>query len=148
MSKTGVYSSCNPHRIAVDVYFDEPSRTRQEFAEECDINNIMSRYEATGVISHINPREPMYMDLGDGVPDLRTAIDTVRAATASFMSLPAKVRSEFDNDPIKFVEFAKNPDNMDRLVDLGLAVRPSLPDPVKVEVVSTAPPPGDPKPAA
>lgn len=128
----------------VDVDFNEPSRTRQEFADECDINVLMKKFEATGVVSHVNERQPMYLDLSDGVPDLREALDVVRAATESFMSLPARARAEFDNDPVKFVAFAQDPKNNAKMVEWGLAVVPEPEKVLKVEV--TNPPEASPSP--
>lgn len=127
----------------VDLHFgDEPSRTRQEFADECDINILMQRFERTGVISHVAQAEPMYLDLSEGVPDLMTALETVRAAEAAFMSLPASVRKEFDNDAIKFVAFAEDPDNLGKLREWGLAPTPApQAPPMRVEVVNPAPEP-------
>lgn len=124
----------------VDLVCDDPSRTRQEFAEECDVNNIMRRFEATGVVSHVNQREPMYLDLSEGVPDLQSAIDLVRVANESFMTLPARVRAEFENDPVKFVEFCGVPENLDKLREWGLAPVPVPEKVTKVEVVNTAAP--------
>lgn len=111
-----------------------PSLTRQEFADECDINILMDRYEKTGMISHVNPRNPQYLDLSD-VPDLQTAHQVIQNAATEFMALPAKVRREFDNDPMEFVKFAMNPDNIDKMREWGLA-------PPKPEA---APPPATPK---
>lgn len=123
---------------ARDLHFgDEPSRTRQEFAKECDINSLMSQYERTGIVSHVNSREPMYLDLGDGMYDLRTALDIVRDASLAFNSLPAVVRREFDNDPVKFIAFAEDPANLERMREWGLApAAPAEPAPGRVEVVN------------
>lgn len=98
----------------------EEGKTRQEFKDECDINILLAQYERTGVVSHINPRSPMYLDVTD-VPDLRGAIDLVNAANESFMTLPAAVRKTFDNDPVQFVEFASDPRNIGKLREWGLA---------------------------
>lgn len=113
----------------------EPSLTRAEFAAECDINNIMAQYEKTGVISHIRA-EGRYLDLTD-VPDLQRALTILADADAAFMSLPATVRREFDNDPAKFVTFAQDEANVERMREWGLA-EPLPPEPVvqKVEVVN------------
>lgn len=134
---TGFYVEHAP----VNSDTEGPSRTRQEFAEECDINTIMRRYEATGIISHIDQREPMYLDLaGLDVPDLATAMEVLRVAEASFMSLPATVRREFDDDVHSFVAFAENPANVDKMREWGLAKKPDpLPDAIRVEVIN---PPG------
>lgn len=115
---------------------DLPSLTRQEFAEDCDINTLMDRYETTGVITHFNNGVPQYLDLTD-VPDLRMSLDILAEANAAFMRLPAKVRAEFDNDPTAFVDFASDPKNIDKMREYGLAPMPEAPPaPQKVEIVN------------
>jgi phage internal scaffolding protein len=117
----------------------EPSLTRQEFAEECDINTIMARYEASGVISHVNRAIPMYLDTTD-YPDLQGAMDQFREASLAFNALPAAVRREFDNDPQLFVDFASNSENLPRMREWGLAPPLKAPDePMAVRVVEPAP---------
>ena len=119
-----------------------PSLTRQEFAAECDINTLMSQYEKTGIISHINPRTPQYLNLV-GVPDLQTAHEIIQNAAREFMALPATTRAQFDNDPMKFVKFAENPDNIAKMREWGLAppeasaAAPAMP----AQPASDAPPP-------
>jgi phage internal scaffolding protein len=123
----------------------EPSLTRQEFAEECDINTIMARYEASGVISHVNRATPMYLDTTD-YPDLQGAMDQFREASLAFKALPAVVRREFDNDPQLFVDFASDPANLPRMREWGLAApEKAPPEPMAVRVVpepGSAPPSG------
>lgn len=124
---------------------DLPSATRQEFADECDINKLMAQYEKTGILPAMNSSEPRYLDVSD-VPDLRAAMDTLQAATAAFMSLPASVRREFDNDALKFVDFAENPENLEKLREWKLAPpKPAEVPPQKVEVVNQTPAPEAPK---
>lgn len=106
---------------SVDAPFAEDGRTRQEFADECDINNILQRYEKTGVISHFNDGQPRYLDLSDMPPDLQSSLLYVELAQESFMRLPAHVRKEFDNDPVRFAEYAADPANVDRMREWGLA---------------------------
>lgn len=43
-------------------YCEGPSMCRQEFAEECDINAIMERYQTVGVLPANNPNPPVYVD--------------------------------------------------------------------------------------
>lgn len=126
----------------------EPSLTRQEFAEECDINTIMQRYEAGGAVSHVNRHEPIYLDT-TLYPGLQASMDLFRQAAKEFNALPAKVRREFDNDPQKFVDFASKEENLPKMREWGLAEPEKVPDPpMKVEVVNPGPAPGDaPKPA-
>lgn len=122
----------------LDFTGDE-GKTKQEFRDECDINVLMERYEKSGVISNLNTASPRYLDLGDASHlDLMHAMQVLNEAEASFMSLPAKVRAEFDNDAMAFVEFAENPDNIDRMREFGL-VKPKEVEaaPLKVEVVGS-----------
>lgn len=118
------------------LHFDGPSLTRQEYAEECDLNVLMSRYEKTGVFPQpMGP--PQYLDLTGMPPDLMSAMAILNDAQAAFMRLPALVRKEFDNDPAMFVEFAQDPANLEQLRKWGLAEPEKVPDPpMRVEVVS------------
>lgn len=86
------------HNQRGDMGVFDASKTRQEFAEECDINTIMDRYEKSGAITHVNQTTPIYMDVSS-MPDLRSSLDIMREASLAFYSLPAKVRREFDNSP-------------------------------------------------
>lgn len=113
-----------------------PSLTRQEFADECDINKLMAQYEKTGILPTVNGREPQYIDVSN-VPDLAEAHRILQEATASFMSLPATVRRDFDNDPIKFINFAEDPENLEKLREWKLAPpAPVEPPPQKVEIIN------------
>lgn len=125
---------------ATSIDCSHDGKTRQEFAAECDINVLLAKYETTGVLNHYSRMEPLYMDLGDGVPDLATALAYLERAQEAFMTLNASARREFDNDPVKFVQFAENPDNLPRMREWGLA--PPLPvEPAPVKVELTNPPP-------
>lgn len=133
------FAISNGGRYHMDSFPD--GMTRQEFQEECDINTIMARYEQQGVISHVNRANPMYVDWSS-MPDLRGRLDKFRLAGEAFMSLPAAVRKDFDNDPVKFVEFAQNPENLEKMRSYGLAPpAPVEPPPMRVEVISKDPPP-------
>lgn len=117
-----------------------PSLTRQEFADECDVNNLMAQFEKTGILPSSNNNPPRYLDVSD-VPDLMTAHAILHEATDAFMRLPATVRRDFDNDPMKFISFAEDPANLDKLREWKLAPpAPVEPPPQRVEVVNPTPP--------
>lgn len=142
------YSMFVPH-ARVYTPIEGPSMTRQEFAEESDINTLMARYEKTGIFpGQMNAAEPRYLDL-TGMPDFQEAMHMLIAAEEAFMSLPATVRRDFDNDPGKFVAFAEDRENLPKLREWGLAPPEPVPDaPMRVEVVNPAPPgPDGSKPA-
>lgn len=107
----------DPHAI----YFDEPSLTKQSFKDECDINIIIERVMRIGpdALSHLNQRMAQYGDVSS-VPDYRSALDAVNRAQGMFMSLDAKVRERFGNDPAKFLDFCNDGRNYAEAVALGL----------------------------
>ncbi|UDN67818.1 internal scaffolding protein [robinz microvirus RP_136] len=105
----------------VEFHPEGISLTRQEFADECDINILMAQYEKTGVINHFNSGLPQYYDLTDMPDDLMGALDHMKNAEEAFMRLPAHVRKEFDNDPKAFVVYATDPNNLSQLREWGLA---------------------------
>ena len=113
------------------ITFTQPSMTKQSFRDECDINNIMSKFEKTGLIEHQNRFKGDYGDFVD-VRDYQASLDQVIAAEEMFDALPSKVRLQFDNDPSQFLAYAQDSKNHQGMIDLGLV----KPDP---EVVSEVP---------
>jgi len=114
---------------------DTPSMTRQEFADDCDINVLMAHYERNAVLPPSNSKSPAYFD-ASAVPDFREALDIAREAEEAFMRVPAVVRKELDNDVHKFVEYANDPANVENLRKWGLVEPlPVEPAPMRVQVV-------------
>lgn len=103
-------------------------RTKQEFRDDTDINNIMARFEKTGLVDFVNEHEPHYGDV-TGL-EFQTAMNQVIAAQALFDDLPANVRKRFNNEPEAFLDFVNDPQNLDEALRLGLVTkRPSDPTP-------------------
>lgn len=86
--------------------------------DECDINTIVRRFGLTGELPS-GVAAPTYGDF-TGVRDFKSAVDAVRSASESFMEMPPEIRSRFDNDPQKFVEFCSDDKNRAEAVKLGL----------------------------
>lgn len=128
---TSVLGMFRPHERSKMIVRGE-SRTHQSFKKECDINEIMRKYERQGILSHVNKYGGQYGDFVSA-PDYHTAMNVMMEAEEMFGALPAKVRAKFANDPAAFLEFAQNPDNLEEMRELGLARRSEseLPDPVK-----------------
>lgn len=105
----------------------------QSQRDESDINTIVKRFGLTGELP-LSQRIPLQVDI-DELLDYRTCLDRVKAAQLSFASLPAAVRSTFNNDAGAFVDFAEKPENIGQLREWGLAppapVEPG-PDPAPV----------------
>jgi phage internal scaffolding protein len=98
------------------------SRTQQQFKDDVDINNVLRQYDKHGLITHVNTAKAEYGDFTE-VNEYQEAINTVRDAEGRFMEMPSNIRAFFDNDPGAFVEFVTNPDNADKLVEMGLATK-------------------------
>lgn len=126
-----IRSAYGPKNRTTAITFTGEGRTKQSFADDSDINNIMARYLKTGLIEAVNKHEPQYGDT-TGI-NFQACMDTVVAAKAMFADMPAKIRNRFDNDPGKFLDFVNNPENIDEGVKLGL-LTPRAP-----AVVSEAP---------
>lgn len=109
----------DPHAL----YCDDESMTHQSFRDECDISNIMRKYQKTGLVSHMTKAIAQYGDFSD-VPDYQAALNIVIEAEDAFLDLPAEVRLKFGNDPGQFLEFCSNPDNRDEMVEMGMIIPP------------------------
>lgn len=109
-------------KIKNGVQFTEPTKTQQQFEEECNINNIVKRYKQTGIVTHLAHELPVYGDFSE-VPDYQTAFDIVVTAQDNFMRLPADLRKRFDNDPAQMLEFLQDESNYEEAVKLGLFAR-------------------------
>lgn len=117
-------------------------RTKQEFKDECDINNIIKLYKQTGQITHIKQAgaQGAYADLPDPL-DFQASLNLVMEAEASFMTLPAHVRDRFANDPARFLAFMGDPGNQDEMIQMGLATRKAESEPETASGGGTTPPP-------
>ncbi len=129
------YTAVNrPPKVILDC--KDKTRTRQSEAAGCDINQIVSRFEKTGILP-IDGREALYEDVSH-ITDYRDALDRVTMAEQAFKQLPAKVRSRFHNEPAAFLDFASDPTNRDEMREMGL-LEP-LEEPVPPAPAPEAPP--------
>jgi len=71
------------------------------------------------------------------VTDFQSAMDLILKSQQTFMEMPADVRTRFDNDPHRFLDFVSDTANRDEARKLGLLI----PEP-------PAPPPAAPPAAA
>ena len=96
------------------------SATKQSFAEECDINNIVARFNLSGQLPEGGIRPPLYEDFTQAM-DYRECLDVVIRGQQEFGKLPAELRARFGNDPGVFLDFVEDPANASELVKYGLA---------------------------
>lgn len=116
----------------VQKFFTQPSRTKQSFKDECDVNLIMKRFKKVMGSDYLSRYNSLvggdFLDVSL-VSDYRSALDQVKRASAVFDALPAIVRSKFANDPARFVDFCHKPENLPELAKMGLTK--SVTTPVK-----------------
>lgn len=105
------------------IAFPSVGKTKQAFREECDINNIMKKFQATGVADFVNKRSPQYGDC-TGV-DFQAAMDTIISANEMFDELPSSIRKHFNNDPAQLLDAVNDPARRSECVALGL-IQPSI----------------------
>lgn len=96
-----------------------PSLTVQSQADEADINVMMKRFGVTGKFPE-NLRVPQFGDYSH-ITDFASAWKVIQDAASEFMTLPAEVRSRFENNPQLFLEFVEDGRNLDELRKMGLA---------------------------
>jgi len=98
----------------------DKTMAQQQFKDECDINTIVERFGITGELPQ-NLKTPSTNDFWE-ISNYQEALNQVNAGREAFMQMPAKIRTEFDNDPGRFLEFVHDPDNRARAEKLGLIV--------------------------
>ncbi len=88
-------------------------RTKQSFANECDINLIMARAAQGGTISHIAKFEGIYADFSDF--NFHDHLTKLSKGEEVFAALPAEIRREFGQSAQAFFDYVNDPANIDDL---------------------------------
>lgn len=118
------------------------SMTKQSFKDECNINNIMAKFQKTGMINHYANHAPQYLDIP--AIDYHEAQNIIATANSMFEELPSSARAKFENNPERFLEFVQNPANIEECRKLGLAPylsdkEPDKPKPKRASAPSEPP---------
>lgn len=114
----GQFDPYNPDDYGFETIGE--SMTVQSEAAACDINNIMARYEKAQISPFAFPSADLCFD-ATAITDYKSALDAIQRADQLFMLQPAHIRSRFQNDAGKFVQFIDDPENLPQLIELGLA---------------------------
>lgn len=96
----------------------DKSMAQQHMADECNINKLVERFVVTGEMPQLQ-MPPMQGDF-TAAPTYQESLNLMIEARESFMQLPAKIRSRFQNDPGQFVDFTSDPANSEELRKMGL----------------------------
>ena len=91
-------------RKRVQISFkDSPSLTKQSFKDECNINNIISKYENHGILPgniHQNATYSYAPNL-----ELKEALDLVKNHQENFEDLPENIQEIFGQNSNNYFEF-------------------------------------------
>lgn len=128
-----------------------PSRTLQHQAGDVNVNQLVARFNKTGVEPVQNPRQFFYGQFTEDI-DFRAVQDSVIKVNELFSQLPWQVRKFFNHSPSDLIEFLGNPANRDQAILLGLvdkeaktskpaAQTPSKPPEEGIEGDEAPPPP-------
>ena len=110
-------------RIPVEISFKgTKSRTKSEFAEEANINNIVKRCMNGGAMP-TGSRTPLFGDFTE-VADFSSAQTLIAEANSEFEQLPSDIREKFGNDVSALMDFLDDENNLDEAIALGLAPKP------------------------
>ena len=70
-------------------------------------------------LCHGHPKTPQYGDFTN-INDYHSAMNATAKAREAFHELPAEIRSKFDNDPGKYVDFCLDENNLSEMKEMGL----------------------------
>ena len=96
-----------------------PPLTEQAHKPSCDVNHIINKCRATGL------PDPHWTEqnYGEFEPvEFQTAMDTLAKGQSAYEELPGHLRQKF-RTPMEYMEFVTNPENQQKLIDLGLATK-------------------------
>lgn len=116
---------------------NDPTRTQQNMADECDINKLVATYARTGIIPGSDiPAMEFHVD---EIYDYQTAMNQLIESNKAFMALPSNIRDRFHNDPASLLNFLSSEDNRAEAISLGLIPEPPPAQPVNPPVSQEPP---------
>lgn len=98
------------------------SLTKQSLTPETDINNILKKFQKTGMVEHLAKGEPFYGDVSN-IADYQKALNIIQEADDLFMGMSPDIRERFNNNPAEMIAFLEDPKNLDKAIELGMAVK-------------------------
>lgn len=118
-------------RLNTILYFDpkdpkSKSVTQQHFRDECDINNIMKKYEKNGTLPDgYNEKQPIFGDFSE-IPDFQSTANLIAEVQTAFNKLPASTRARFNHSPAAALDFLADSNNTAEAFKLGLVSQETL----------------------
>lgn len=98
---------------------DQESKVQEQFADACQTDTIIRKYNMMGVNPFIAAGSSQYLDTTQ-IPSFVVAQNARVKVQEYFEGLPADIRLEFNNDPMQFAEVVSDPQNADYLREIGV----------------------------
>lgn len=113
----------------------EKTMTQEHHAVNTDAASIVKKYGYQNSPYHLRTNG-YYADISE-IPDLQTALESVKKAEQAFMLLPSEIRKKLGNDPTNLTDYLKDEKNREEAIKYGLINAPaSAPAPVAVVVTN------------
>lgn len=112
------FTKYNPPKIP-GFSSEMESKVQEQFADACQTDTIIRKYNTMGVNPFIAAGVSQYLDTTQ-IPDFVCAQNAQIKVKEYFEGLPSDVRLEFNNDPMQFAEVVSDPRNADYLREIGI----------------------------
>lgn len=112
------FTKYNPPKIP-GFSSEMESKVQEQFADACQTDTIIRKYNMMGVNPFISAGDSRYLDTTQ-IPDFICANNAQVKVKEYFEGLPADIRLEFNNDPMQFAEVVSDPRNADYLREIGV----------------------------
>lgn len=106
--------------IRVQTVPEGKSKTEQSHKSKCNINSIVAKIKRG---AYVPPNKVGTYGDFTNYQDFHTTKNRILEAEKKFMELPSKIRSRFDNDPGRLLEFLSKPENVPEAIEIGLLTR-------------------------
>lgn len=98
---------------------DQESKVQEQFADACQTDTIIRKYNMMGVNPFIASGGSQYLDTTE-IPSFVVAQNSQVKIREYFEGLPSDIRLEFNNDPAQFAEAVLDPQNAEYLREIGV----------------------------
>lgn len=95
------------------------SKVQEQFADACQTDTIIRKYNMMGVNPFIAAGGSQYLDTTQ-IPSFVAAQNAQVKVKEYFEGLPSDIRLEFNNDPMQFAEVVSDPRNAEYLREIGV----------------------------
>lgn len=112
------FTKYNPPKIS-GFSSEMESRVQEQFADACQTDTIIRKYNMMGVNPFIAAGGSQYLDTTQ-IPDFICANNAQVKVKEYFEGLPSDIRLEFNNDPMQFAEVVSDPRNEEYLREIGV----------------------------